>query len=81
MKLYSVSLATGRNKSVKVEPIEATSSKQAIRRAIEITGKAEFIQLERLTTKESSYWLDEEPDAIHLLPLEYSTPSQSNCKI
>jgi hypothetical protein len=67
MKLYSVSLATGRDKSVRVEPIEATNKRHAIARAKEIAGNAEFIQCERLSARESAFYLEEEPEAIHRL--------------
>jgi len=67
MKLYSVLLATGRDKSVRVEPIEATNKRHAIAMAKEIVGNFKFIQCERLSALESAFYLEEEPEAIHHL--------------
>jgi hypothetical protein len=73
MKLYSISLATGRNKSVKVEPIAARSSRHAITVAKRIAGtSAEFVQCERMSPRETAFWRNEEPEAIHR-DIEHST--------
>jgi hypothetical protein len=78
MKMYSVSLATGRNKSVKVEPIAALNSRHAVTMAKRIAGTpAEFIQCERMSARETAYWVGEEPEAIHH-DMGHATAAESN---